>query len=218
MFIGHFGIGFGAKKLISKPSLGTLFLASQFIDLLWPIFLIFNLESVEIDPGNTVVTPLNFVDYPISHSMFGVMLWAVLFGLTYFLIKRNWKTSLWLALLVFSHWILDFITHAPDLPLSFTGSTYFGLGLWNSLIGTMLFEGLIFGLGIYYYMKTTSAKNRIGSLGLVSLVVFLILIYLSNLFGPPPPSAEAIGYVGLSQWILVAWGYWVDLNREIKNI
>ncbi len=218
MFIGHFGIGFAAKKIVPKPSLGTLFFAAQFIDLLWPILLLLNLESVEIDPGNTVVTPLKFVYYPISHSLVGVLTWAILFGLIYFLLKRNWKTSLWLALLVFSHWILDLITHAPDLPVIPCGTTYLGLGLWNSLVGTIIVEGLIFGIGVFLYWKMTSEKNRSGSIGLWSFVIFLVIIYLSNLFGPPPPSAEAISYVALAQWLLVAWGYWIDRNRQVKLI
>ncbi len=217
MFIGHFGVGFGAKKIVPQPSLGTLFFASQFIDLLWPILLLLNLEYVEIDPGNTVVTPLKFIYYPISHSLVGVLTWAFLFGLVYFFIKKNWKTSLWLALLVFSHWILDLITHAPDLQLTPCGTTYLGLGLWNSLVGTVLVEGSIFGVGVYLYWKMTSAKNKVGSIGLWSFVLFLIIIYISNLFGPPPPSVEAIGYMGQAQWLLVAWGYWIDRNREIIN-
>jgi len=74
MFIGHFGVGFAAKKTIPKTSLGTLLLASQFVDLLWPFFLIFGIEVVAIDPGNTAFTPLDFIYYPFSHSLLGVFI------------------------------------------------------------------------------------------------------------------------------------------------
>lgn len=215
MFIGHFGVGFGAKKIISKPSLGTIFLASQFIDLIWPLFLMLGIEQVKIDPGNTVVTPLNFINYPFSHSLIGVLIWAILFGGVYFIIKKDLKVAVWLGVLVCSHWILDLLTHRPDLPLLFNNETMVGLGLWNSLIATILVEGFIFAGGIYFYLNVTSSKNRTGTIALWSLVGFLVIIYISNLFGPPPPSEEPIGIIGLSQWLLIAWAYWIDKNRTV---
>ena len=215
MFIGHFGVGFGAKKVISKPSLGTLFLASQFIDLLWPLFLLLGIEQVKIDPGNTIVTPLNFIYYPFSHSLIGVFIWAVLFASIYYLLKKDLKVSIWLGILVTSHWILDLITHRPDLPLAFNNDTLVGLGLWNSLVATILFEGAIFIAGVYLYLKVTASKNRTGTIALWSLVVFLLLIYISNLFGPPPPSEGPIGIIGLAQWLLIPWAYWIDRNRKV---
>ena len=117
MFIGHFGAGLAAKKLDSSPSLGTLFFASQFIDLLWPFFLLMGLESVKIDPGNTAFTPLDFISYPFTHSLAGVLVWSILFGVVYYWRKKQLKTSLILGGLVLSHWVLDFFTHRPDLLL-----------------------------------------------------------------------------------------------------
>ena len=215
MFIGHFGVGLGAKKIISKPSLGTLFLASQFIDLLWPLFLLLGIEQVKIDPGNTAVTPLNFIYYPFSHSFIGVLIWAILFAGVYYLIKKNLKVAVWLGILVTSHWILDLLTHRPDLPLLFNNETMVGFGLWNSMLATILVEGSIFAGGIYLYLKMTKSNNRTGNIAFWSLIGFLIIVYLSNLFGPPPPSEEPIGFVGLSQWLLIAWAYWIDKNRSV---
>jgi len=100
MFIGHFGVGLAAKKIDKKPSLGTLFFASQFIDLLWPVFLILGIEKVKIDPGISAFTPLDFVYYPFSHSLLGVFFWAVLFGTIYFLLKKNIKSAIVLGILV----------------------------------------------------------------------------------------------------------------------
>jgi len=217
MFIGHFGVGFAAKSIAKKVSLGTLFLAAQFIDLIWPILLIFGLERVEIDPGNTVVTPLNFIHYPFTHSLFGVLIWALLFGLVYFAIKRNLKHSIILGVLVLSHWFLDAIVHRPDLPLFPNSDTMFGFGLWNSLIGTIVVEGAIFAFGVYIYNRLTKPLNKKGLYGFWGLVIFLIVVYFSNFFGPPPPSAEPIAYVGLSQWLLIFWAYWIDKNRIYKN-
>ena len=217
MFIGHFGAGLAAKKIDNKISLGTLFMASQFIDLLWPFFLLFGLETVQIEPGNTAFTPLNFISYPYSHSFFGVLIWSVLFGSIYFAFKKNIKSALLLAALVMSHWILDLLTHRPDLPLLPWIDLKVGFGLWNSVVSTILVEGFIFALGSYLYIKATSSKNRKGEITLWSLLIFLIVIYLMNIFGSPPPSEQAIAYVGMFQWIIIGWGYWIDRNRKIME-
>lgn len=214
MFIGHFGAGLAAKRVEPNLSLGTLFLATQFIDLIWPILLLLGIERVAIDPGNTAFTPLDFTHYPISHSFLGVLIWALLFGSIYYAIKKKLLASIILGSLVMSHWILDLVTHRPDLPLAPGSETKVGLGLWNSIIGTMLLEGFIFLGGAYLYLRVTKALNKKGTWSFWALIVFLSIIYLMNTFGSPPPSSEAIGVVGLSMWLLVAWGYWIDRNRQ----
>ena len=166
MFIGHFGVGLAAKKIDKKISLGTLFFASQFIDLLWPVFLLLGIERVKLDPGNTAFTPLDFVHYPFSHSFIAVLFWAILFGAIYYFIRKNIKGSILLGVLVLSHWVLDLITHSPDLPLALWSDTKVGFGLWNSVLFTILIEGGIFVIGAYLYMKVTGAKNKTGNISL----------------------------------------------------
>jgi hypothetical protein len=214
MFIGHFGAAYAAKKIRNAPSLGTLILASQFIDLLWPVFLILGIEKVRIDPGNTAFTPLDFLYYPFSHSLAGVLVWAALFAVVYFIVKRNIANSLLLAGLVASHWVLDLVTHRPDLPLSVAGTMKFGFGMWNSVALTLVVELLIFSVGMYLYLKATQPINRKGFFAFWGLQLFLAVMYLVNVFGPPPPSETAIGYAGLGMWLFVAWGYWIDRNRK----
>lgn len=224
MFIGHFGTGFAAKSLDKRISLGTLLLAAQFIDLLWPILLLLGLESVKIESGNTAVTPLNFISYPISHSMFSVLIWGILFGILYYLLKKNLRGSILLGFLVFSHWLLDLLTHRPDLQL-FPWSDYkAGLGLWNSFTGTVIVESLIFIIGGFIFYRGSKPQSKSGKILFWSLVIFLGAVYIINLIGPPPPSEEPIAFVGLSQWLLIAWAYWIDrssnnfitYNRETK--
>jgi hypothetical protein len=135
-----------------------------------------------------------------------------------YFIKKDLKASFILGILVPSHWILDFITHRPDLPL-FLGSDSLlvGLGLWNSIMATVIIESMIFMIGVYFYFAVTKTKNKVGIYSLWSLLIFFAIIYLSNLFGPPPESAEAVGYVSLAQWLLIAWAYWIDRNRTITG-
>ena len=218
MFLGHYGAGFAAKKFESRASLGTYIMAAVFLDLIWPIFLLIGLEHVQIDPGNTVVTPLNFYDYPYSHSLLMSIVWSLLFGGVYYLIKKNKKSSVILGICVFSHWILDFIVHRADLPLAPGVETFFGLGLWNSLLATLFVELLIFFAGIFLYLKITKAKDKIGNYSLLGFVLLLLLIYAMNLFsGTLPPNVNTLAFSALGQWLLVAYGYWIDKHRLIKG-
>ncbi len=214
MFIGHFATGFAAKRIDRSFSLGTSFLAAQFLDLLWPLFLLAGIEHARIDPGNTAVTPLDFHDYPVSHSLLGALIWSVLFGSVWFVLRRKLRPALVLGGCVLSHWLLDAIVHRPDLPLGFSGGPYIGLGLWNSLAGTLVTELAIFAGGVWLYLKATVARDRTGTYALWGLAVFLLAIWAGNLFGPPPPGIEAVAVAGNAQWLIVLWGYWIDRHRE----
>ncbi len=218
MFIGHIAIALGAKKASPKTSLGTLLMSAQFLDLLWPLFLLLGIEHVRIDPGNTAVTPLDFYDYPISHSLLTSIGWSILFASVYYAIKKN-KIGAWVVGAgVFSHWVLDFISHRPDLPIAPGTNTFLGLGLWYSRPATIAVEGLLFLAGIVLYVRTTTAIDRIGKYAFWALMAFLILVWMGNTFGPPPPDVSGLGYVGLSIWILVLWAYWVDKHRKPVEI
>ena len=214
MFIGHFALGFAAKAAVPRVSLGTLFLAAQFIDLLWPTFLFMGLERVRIEPGATTVTPLVFEHYPWSHSLLAVLGWALLIGGLHFLLVRERRSALVLAGLVLSHWLLDLLVHKPDLPLWPWGGSQLGLRLWFSLPLTLALEVPLFMLGVWLYARSTRARDAAGRWGLVGLVLFLFVVYAGNVLGNPPPSVEALAWVGQLQWLLVLWGYWVDRHRQ----
>jgi membrane-bound metal-dependent hydrolase YbcI (DUF457 family) len=216
MFIGHFGVGFAAKSVAPKVSLGSLFLAAQFLDLLWPTLLLLGVERVRIVPGATAVTPLLFEHYPISHSLIAVLGWAVLVALLYLLLRRERIRAGVLGMLVISHWVLDAIVHQADLPLFPGRATVIGLNAWSSLPLTLAIEVTVFGVGVWLYSYATRPKDAIGRWSLVALVVFLLGIYAGNLFGAPPPNTEAIAWVGQLQWLLVLWGYWIDKHRNVS--
>ncbi len=214
MFIGHFGVGFGAKAAAPKVSLGSLFLAAQFIDLLWPTFLLLGIEQVRIDPTATKVTPLDFQYYPISHSLLAVFGWAVLIAVSYQLLRHYRRGAVVLGLAVASHWLLDAIVHRPDLPLYPGSANLLGLNLWSSLSATLAIELLIFILGVWMYLRVTESSDAVGKWALWGLIALLVAIYLVNLFGSPPPNVTALAWVGQAQWLLIAWGYWIDRHRH----
>ena len=214
MFLGHFALAFGAKRVSPALSLGTLFLACQFADLLWPTLVVLGYEVVEVDPGNTLVTPLNFVSYPYSHSLVALIGWSALFALIYRTI-RGWHPVAigTVAALVFSHYVLDVVSHRPDMPITLAGSRRLGFGLWNYPGTTLAVESVLFIAGTALYMSVTRASDRIGRLALYALIVTLVAVYFAALYGPPPPSSSAVAMAGHLTWLFVAWAYWVDRHR-----
>ena len=218
MFLGHYALAFGAKRLAPSVSLGTLFMACQFADLLWPTLLVLGLERVEIDPGNTLVTPLNFVSYPYSHSLVMLLVWSAVFALLYRAIRGPQPVAMGtVAALVFSHYVLDVITHRPDMPITIGGAEKIGLGLWNYPGTTLAVESALFLVGATLYVSVTRERDRVGKIGLWALIATLAAIHFASLYGPPPPNTRAIAVAGHLLWWFVLWAYWVDRHREPRT-
>jgi membrane-bound metal-dependent hydrolase YbcI (DUF457 family) len=213
MFIGHFAVGFAAKRAAPRTSLATLMVAAQLVDLVWPALVLLGVERVRIDPGNTAFTPLDFESYPWTHSLLMVLAWSAAFGLVY-RARTGYVRGAWVgAALVLSHWVLDWITHRPDLPLAPGVGARTGLGLWQSVPATVIVEGALFAAGVGIYLASTRARNRAGSIGLWAFVATLVLLYAANMI-QVPPSATAVGVGGLAAWLFVPWIAWFDRNRE----
>lgn len=216
MFIGHFAVGFAAKRVVPRVSLPVLLLAALFADILWPVLVLIGVESVRIVPGATRFTPLEFVSYPWSHSLVLLVAWGAVLGGAYRGIFGGRRTFIVVAALVISHWVLDWITHAPDLPL-YPGGPKYGLGLWNSVAGTIALETLLFAAGLLLYMRTTEPSDNIGRWGFVSLAVTLAVIYIVDATsGTPPPSVTVICVVALAaSAIFPLWAWLADRHRKI---
>jgi len=211
VFIGHFALGLAAKRATPRLSLATLFAAAQLADILWPIFVALGLEQVQIDPGNTAFTPLDFVSYPYSHSLLLLVVWGLLFG---FLFSRGDRRAFGvLALLVVSHWVLDYVTHRPDMPL-YPGGPKVGLGTWNSVPLTVLLEVPMYLAGLWVYYGATRPRDAIGRWAFALLAATLAIIYVGNLTGPPPPSVTAVWSVSMAGGVLfLVWAWWTDRHR-----
>jgi hypothetical protein len=214
MFIGHFAVALAAKRVAPQASLGVLFTAAQLPDIVWPGLVLTGAETVEIHPGDTAFTPLTFTSYPWSHSLLMVALTGTAAGVAYGWRTRYRAGALAVALLALSHWVLDWVAHRPDLPLVPGGAVY-GLGLWNSVPMTILVEGALFAAGVIVYAAGTRSVDRVGRYALWSMIAFLALVYVGNVFGRPPPSAKAVAWVTLSGAIfLFAWANWADRHRR----
>src|SRR5688572_24359214 len=217
MFIGHFAVALAARPVAPKVSLGTLFIACELVDLVWPVFLLMGLERVAIRPGITAFTPLDFVHYPWTHSLLMSAVWAIAFSGLYFFFTKKGKEAVVVGLVVLSHWFLDLIMHRPDLPLVPGSEQKFGFGLWNSVAGTLVVETALFIAAVFFYTRKTRALDRAGSWGFWLLVAFLLVSYVGSAFGAPPPSAQAIAWVGIAGGIVFgAWGYWLDRHRATR--
>lgn len=212
MFIGHAAVALAAKPLAPRINLGLALVAAYWVDLVWPVFLLTGIEQVRIDPGNTAFTPLDFVHYPWTHSFAAAIAWSLLFGLAFARIGR--REGILLGLLVFSHWVLDALSHRPDLPLWPGSETMVGLGLWNSVPATLAVELSMFAIGVAIYARVATARDRAGFLAFWGLIAFLLIAYFANAFGPPPPGVQAIAIVGVvSGPVFGLWAWWADRHR-----
>lgn len=216
MFVGHLALAFASKRLDATPSLGWYVTAVVALDLLWPLFLLLGIEHVRVAVGATAFTPLVFESYPWSHSLLMSALWgALLAGIA------RWRglkprTARLLVLLVMSHWLLDFVTHAPDMPLWPGGSPRLGLGLWNSIAGTIAVEGALWVAGIWLYLGPRRATRWTGPVALWSFVVVTTVMWISGPWAPPPPTERAMGWFGLIGWITVPWAALADRYYTLK--
>jgi len=213
MFIGHNAFAFATKRIAPRGSLGVYTAAVMLPDLIWPIFLLLGIEHVRIQPGATRFTPLDFYDYPWTHSLVMTIAWGLFFGGIYMAMTRYLRGAVWVALGVVSHWVLDFIVHRPDLPL-YPHGPKFGLGLWNSPPATIVIESAMFAVAVLIYRSGTEPIDRIGSIGMWSFIIALALIYIANASGNPPPSARAVAYLALAGWLLPFWAGWFDRHRQ----
>ena len=216
MFIGHFGVALAAKKFAPKTSLATSIFAAEFVDLLWPVLLLLGVEHVVISPGIMRMSPLDFTDYPFTHSLLMSVVWAVVVGGIYFALQRYAIGAWVMGLAVLSHWFLDWLVHRPDLLLVPGGGHKFGMGLWNHPLAEVSVEIALFVLGTGMYVAQTRAKDGIGRYAFWLLIVFLFLGWISALRAGPPPSVTVLAWGALSMWLMLLWAWWADKHRETR--
>jgi membrane-bound metal-dependent hydrolase YbcI (DUF457 family) len=213
MFIGHFGAAFASSRAAPRVSLGVLVAASQLPDLIWPVLVLAGVERIRIVHGENSFLNLVFEHYPWTHSLAMVVVWAVIAALLYRMWRRDGAGAATVGALVISHWVLDWITHVPDLPL-YPGGPGYGLGVWRSPILTFALEIPLFAIGVWLYARQTRGRDAIGRAGLWSMVGFMLIIHVVNATSPPPASTAAVGWGALAAWLLPIWAAWADHHRD----
>ena len=214
MFIGHFGVGFGLKRWAPQTSVAWLIAAAIWADILWTVFLLLGWEHARVAVGDTRFTPIDLYDYPWSHSLLFMVLWGITLGIVYRAFRDYVAGAVAIGVGVVSHWVLDWVTHRPDMPLYPNGPRY-GVGLWNSIPGTLTVEMLIFVVGLWLYVRSTRGRDRVGRYGFWAYVAALLILYVGDRFSEPPKNIREDAISGIvAMVVLVAWPWWFDRHRE----
>jgi hypothetical protein len=193
-------------------------------DFLWTMFLLAGIEHIRLKPGIIIASRTRAVDVveatqiAYSHSLLTGAIWAALFAAAYFL-RRRYALGAWVIFAaVLSHWLLDFISHPPDMPLAPGAGRSFGLGLWKSIPATLLLEGLLWVVAVVVYVRATRARKRAGSYALWIGLAVLSAAWLNNILAPPPAELSVVGISSLIFFCLtVAWAYWIDRARLLAT-
>ena len=201
MFVGHYGVSFAAKKAEPSIPLWVLFIAVQLLDVLWAPFVLLGIEKVRIVPGFTASNPLDLYYMPYTHSLVAAIGWSVLAAAVYRVAapRGTKRAAAVIGAAVFSHWVLDFVVHRPDLPL-YDNSAKVGLGLWNvSAIALGLEAALLFG-GMWLYFRLGTVRRS----AMLVFGVIMLAIQAYVFFGPPPASDNAAALTALVAYAVFA--------------
>jgi len=213
--VGHYGPSLAAKAIKKGIPLWILFIAVQWVDVLWSIFVLFGIEKVRIVPGITATNPLDLYYMPYTHSLVAVIGWSFIALIIYKLLSRDngWSAAAIVGGAVVSHWILDLLVHRPDLPL-YDNTMKVGFGLWNFPILAFALEVLILSIGLYLYLRTTKPLSASGRYGMVIFSIVMLFVQGIVFFGPPPASEKAAAIIALGSYAVFAGvAFWLEKKR-----
>ena len=212
MLVGHVAVGFVSKRIEPRLSLGTCLLAPMLGDLLLFLFVIAGIEHIQFGPGSGAAQFLHAVNIGYSHSLVMDLVWASLLAGAYYRLRHNGRAASILAAAVLSHWVLDVISHQPDMPLAPGVDTVFGFRLWSSIPATLVIEGGFWIAALIVYARMPVRRRSVSWIVLAGGAILLTLAWIGNIAGPPPPNPRIAPMSSLIFFALVvAWGYW--LNR-----
>jgi membrane-bound metal-dependent hydrolase YbcI (DUF457 family) len=205
VFAGHIGVALAAARSEPRVNVGVYTVAALLLDVLLWLFVLAGRESVVIPVNFAETHQAEFV-FPYSHGLLAAALWSSLAGLLVWLWLRRkpapLRAALFLAAVVFSHWLLDALVHRPELPLAGAASRRVGLGLWNALpVGLGVEAALVLAAFITFTSGSGLSRGRCVALGVVTLLV-LALTIAGMTMTPPPPSAAAMAAGSLGTIVL----------------
>lgn len=211
MFVGHYGVSFAAKRADRTIPLSVLFLAVQLLDVIWAPLILLGVEKVRIVPGITASNPLDLYYMPYTHGLLAAIAWSIVGGVAYTLAFRpdTARSSVIVGLAVFSHWVLDFIVHRPDLPL-YDNSMKVGLGLWNHPALALGLEMLLLFGGIWLFFRERLSQ----SVGTFAFGALMVCLQAYLFFGPPPVSDKAAAWSAIACYAAFALAIWWMVDRR----
>lgn len=216
MFIGHYGPAYALKRWQPGISLFTLFIAVQLVDVAWAVLVLLGIEKVRIVPGITATNPLDLYYMPYTHGLITALIWSVACGSVYALYRSRparWHVALAVGIAVFSHWLLDFLVHRPDLPL-YADTAKVGLGLWNLPAIAFALEIALLAGGLVIYLKATRATNRRGRIGFWVFTAAMIGMQGTVFFARPPETPAQVAVTALVSYFLLAGiAWWLERGR-----
>jgi len=205
MFVGHYGPSFALRRRGGVP-LWVLFLAVQFVDILWSILVMTGVEKVRLIEGFTASSPLDSFYMPYTHSLTASIAWAVIVGWLGSLVWKR-RGGIVIGVCVFSHWLLDLSVHLADLPLH--GDEFkVGFGLWNHPVLAFVLEAAVLLAGVTMYARYARKKLAIWIFAGV-----LLAIQYSNLLLPLPESPTQFVTMALASYIGLAAAAWYVETR-----
>ena len=217
MYVGHYAASLALKRIEKRASLGVLFLAVQFVDIVFFPLVLLGVERLNVIENFTQSTHFELEYMPYTHSLVAFLIWS---GLAYALFRwvviKNHSVAVVVALAVMSHWVLDVIVHTPDMPLWNDASLKLGLGLWNNAVATYLLEAVLLLAGLWLYLRATRAETKIGKYGMGAFVVLLLIVNIVNIFGPLQGDSKLLLAVSaLASYLLfAAVAFWLDAKRS----
>lgn len=219
MFVGHYAAAFALKGKVKDTSLGMLFIATQFVDILFFPFVVYGIEKMRFVEGFTAVNDFDMYFYPFTHGLLGSVVWAAIFyAIYYFAVAKgnvNRKAiALAMALGVLSHWFADLVVHTPDLPI-INGEPKLGFGLWHSKEMTFAVEAIFLIAGLVYYLKNTTAVSKIGNYAASGFFGFMLLVNYLNLYVlPKNDNLNSLTISALASFFIFAGiAHWVEKKR-----
>lgn len=214
MLVGHLAVALAARSAEPRVSLGTFVLAAMLADFLLILFWLTGIERVEIVSGSGAAEYYRALDIGWSHSLVMSVGWALLAAGLVALGRQGRRAAIMIFIAVSSHWVLDAISHPPDMPIVPGGQARVGLGLWSSLPATLLVEGALWIVALGYYATRFPATSKLGLHGFWSVAALLTLVWYNNVAGAPPPDPDAAPMASLILFsMVVAWAYWIDGRR-----
>jgi len=217
MFVGHYAASLALKRFEKRVSLGVLFLAVQFVDIVFFPLVLLGIERLNIVENFTQSTHFELEYMPFTHSLVAFLIWASLaYAFFRWVIVKSNSVAIVVALAVMSHWLLDVVVHTPDMPVWSDASLKLGLGLWNNAVATYLLEAALLAAGLWLYLRSTSATSKTGKYGMGVFVVVLLLVNIVNIFGPLQGDSKVVLAVtaGAACLLFAAVAFWLDPKRS----